>query len=59
MKDIDGMIKKFALDNKEELINLRREFHKYPEIGFKEFKTSKMISDYLEELGLDVKKRNC
>ncbi len=50
------MIKKFVLENKEELIKLRREFHRYPEIGFKEFKTSKMISDYLEELGLDVKK---
>ena len=56
MDNIDDRIRKFAFENKEELIELRRELHKYPEIGFEEFKTSKIISDYLEGLGLNVRK---
>lgn len=38
----------------EELINLRRELHKFPEPGFKEYKTSKFISNYLKNLNLTV-----
>lgn len=41
---------------KQELINLRRDFHKYPELGFQEFRTSKIISDYLEKCGLEVRR---
>ncbi|MFO7888746.1 MAG: amidohydrolase [bacterium] len=39
---------------KDELIQLRRDFHKHPELGFKEFRTSKIVADYLEECGLKV-----
>ena len=39
---------------KNELITLRRGFHRYPELGFKEFKTSKSIVKYLISLGLEV-----
>ena len=40
----------------EELINLRREFHKIPEIGYKEFKTKEKIISYLKGLGItDIK----
>lgn len=39
---------------KEEAITLRRDFHKYPELGFKEFRTSETIERYLEDLNLDV-----
>lgn len=38
----------------EELSNLRHELHKYPEPGFKEFKTSKFISNYLKKLNLTI-----
>lgn len=41
---------------KQELINLRRDFHRYPELGFQEFRTSKIISDYLEKCGLEVRR---
>lgn len=40
---------------KEELINLRRDFHKYPELGFQEYRTSEIIANYLEKCGLVVK----
>lgn len=35
-----------------DLINTRREFHKIPEIGFKEIKTTKLIIKKLQEMGL-------
>ncbi|HSH35893.1 amidohydrolase [Schnuerera sp.] len=40
----------------EELIDLRRDFHMHPELGFQEFRTSKIIYEYLNNLGLEVKK---
>lgn len=38
----------------EELVQLRRWFHKHPELGFHEFKTSKKIAEYLTNLGFEV-----
>ncbi|RKD32449.1 M20 metallopeptidase family protein [Thermohalobacter berrensis] len=40
----------------KEFINLRRYFHQYPEIGYKEHKTSKKIAELLYKWGLEVKK---
>ncbi len=37
---------------REEIKNIRRDLHKIPEAGFREFKTSQYIKDYLSELGL-------
>lgn len=48
-------IKKVVLDLNDELIELRRDFHKYPELGLKEFKTSKKIKSYLDRLGLKTR----
>ena len=36
---------------KEELINLRQQFHRHPELGLQEYETSAFIRDYLEKLG--------
>lgn len=44
-----------AYSLKEETVRLRRDFHKYPESGFCEFRTASIIIDYLLELGYDVK----
>lgn len=41
---------------REELIHLRRDFHQHPELGFEEFRTSGIVADYLEELGLEVQR---
>ncbi|MFW9996997.1 MAG: M20 family metallopeptidase [Candidatus Odinarchaeota archaeon] len=37
------------------MISLRRDFHRHPELGFKEERTSAIIADYLGKLGLEVK----
>ncbi|WBW97378.1 amidohydrolase [Oceanirhabdus sp. W0125-5] len=39
----------------EYLIHLRREFHKYPEVSWKEFETSKRIKEELTKMGLEFK----
>ncbi len=33
----------------------RRDFHQFPELGNREFRTSKVVADHLKKLGLDVK----
>ncbi len=40
---------------KNEIIANRREFHKHPELGFKEHHTAKFIADKLKSYGVDVK----
>jgi len=39
----------------EELIKLRRDFHKYAEAGWCEFRTTSVIAEFLSNLGYDVK----
>ena len=38
----------------ENLVEIRRDFHRFPELGFKEKRTKDKIIGYLKELGLDV-----
>jgi amidohydrolase len=38
----------------EEVIKIRRNLHQYPELAFKEEKTAKMITEYLNRLGIEV-----
>lgn len=40
---------------RDEIIEHRRHFHKYPEIGFEEFETCKTIINYLNDLGIENK----
>ncbi|QXM06600.1 M20 metallopeptidase family protein [Crassaminicella indica] len=37
---------------KDWLINIRRDFHQYPELGMQEFRTSKKICKYLEKMNI-------
>ncbi len=48
-------IKKEVMDLNEELIDLRRDFHRHPELGYQEFRTSKIVKEYLENLGIETK----
>ncbi|SCY75729.1 M20 metallopeptidase family protein [Alkaliphilus peptidifermentans] len=48
-------IKKEIAELNQELIDLRRDFHKHPELGFEEFRTSEIIANYLKECNLEVK----
>tara|TARA_B000000441_G_C21466721_1_gene190492 strand:- start:16 stop:240 length:225 start_codon:yes stop_codon:yes gene_type:complete len=38
----------------ENLAEIRRDFHRFPELGFKEKRTKAKIAGYLKGLGLDV-----
>lgn len=40
----------------EELIQLRRDFHQHPELGFEEFRTAERVADYLKSCGLEPKR---
>jgi len=40
----------------DELIQLRRDFHRHPELGFEEHRTSAIIAKYLGGLGFEVKR---
>ena len=44
-----------ARELQEHTVSLRRDFHKYPECGFMEFRTVSKIVEYLQALGIDVK----
>ncbi|GAB6099928.1 amidohydrolase [Halanaerocella petrolearia] len=50
MKKVTNLIE----NSEEELISLRRKLHQYPELGFKETKTSQLVADFLIDLGLEV-----
>ena len=39
----------------KKIINNRRDFHKYPELGFQEHRSAKIISEKLKSYGLHVK----
>ena len=38
-----------AMNIKSELINIRRDIHENPELGFEEYRTSKIIQEYLKK----------
>lgn len=52
MNDIKRLGEKYL----QQMINLREAIHMYPEDGFKEFKTSEIIVNELEKLGIKVQK---
>ena len=39
----------------DEVIELRRHFHRHPEVSFSEYETSKHLGDRLQQLGLELK----
>ena len=38
------------------MIELRRDFHRHPELGLQEFRTAQIVEDYLKDLGLEVRR---
>ena len=41
---------------KKTIIKTRRDFHKHPELSFKEFRTSRIVAEKLESFGIKVKR---
>lgn len=50
---MDINLRKEAEEIKNLLINLRRDFHENPELGFEEWRTSGKIKDFLKEEGIE------
>lgn len=44
----------FAESEKENLVTLRRDFHRHPEPGWLEYRTAAKVADTLEELGYEL-----
>jgi amidohydrolase len=38
----------------DELVRLRRDIHRHPELGFQEFRTAALVADTLQEIGIEV-----
>ncbi len=47
-------IKELANQLKQETIELRRDFHRYPEAAWTEFRTAAIVAERLQELGYEV-----
>ncbi len=53
---MDHPFKKEIWNMKDWLVEIRRTIHMHPELGFEEVETSKLISEWLERFGFQVKK---
>ena len=51
-------ISKKVAEHIEEVVELRRDFHRYPELGLQEFRTSEKVSSYLTGCGLETTNLN-
>ncbi len=51
-------IKKAIIATKRETIELRRDFHRHPEVGMQEIRTGEKVAAYLKDCGLDVSRLN-
>jgi amidohydrolase len=51
-KDVRVLMRARGPVRREELVALRRDIHRHPEIGFEEKRTSKLVQTHLRELGL-------
>ncbi len=49
------IIKNAAAEIEQKIINARRDFHKYPELGYREFRTASLIARKLKDLGCEIK----
>jgi amidohydrolase len=54
MKKYETILQK-AEELKQKMIDLRRDFHQYPELALQEFNTAKKVDKILRELGLETK----
>ncbi len=48
-------LKNYITDIEDEIIDIRRDFHKHPELGFEETRTAKIIAQKLNSWGYEVK----
>ena len=51
-------IDRISSELEAKVISWRRDIHEYPELGNREFRTSSLVGDHLEQLGFDEVQRN-
>ena len=42
------------IEIKDEPVRMRKDFHRFPELGFKEYWTAEKVAEYMKNLGLEV-----
>ncbi len=55
-QNLDTLIAQKAKQIEPEVIAWRRDIHAHPELSNREFRTSKLVAEYLEDLGLKVRR---
>ncbi len=53
---MDINLQKRAFELKDELVEIRRDLHRHPELSFEETRTGDKIEEYLQELGIEVER---
>jgi amidohydrolase len=53
---VDNTLRKKIYEMKDWLVEIRRTIHMHPELGFEEIETSKLVSEWLQRFGLEVKR---
>ncbi|WP_442596591.1 M20 family metallopeptidase [Neobacillus sp. D3-1R] len=56
MKDFLNELFRSIDELEEEMIDIRRDLHRHPELAFQEVRTPEFIADYLENLGVEVRR---
>ena len=53
MSNLNQLINQYSDDIYEKALEWRRDFHRHPELGNQEFRTSGIVADYLRQIGVD------
>jgi amidohydrolase len=53
---VGNKLKEKIDEMKDWLVDIRRTIHRHPELGFEEIETSKLVSEWLQKFGLDVRR---
>ena len=56
-RDVDREIDEGAAALEEQVIAWRRDIHEHPELGNRERRTSRLVAEHLERLGLEVRRK--
>lgn len=53
-EDLNSLADPLIAEVKDKVVGWRRDIHQHPELGNREFRTSKLVADHLRSLGMEV-----